>query len=38
MAGANKVEIDDGHLMLWSRRQLAAVLLSAAVHPPRPMT
>jgi len=36
MASARRVEIDDGHLMLWSHRQLSHALLQAIANPPRP--
>jgi len=36
MASARRVEIDDGHLMLWSHRQLSQALLQAIANPPRP--
>lgn len=37
MDGANRVGIDDGHLMLFSRPALAAAVDAAVLHPPRPM-
>ena len=36
MSGAQRVQIADGHLMLWSHRPLAQALLRAIANPPRP--
>jgi len=38
MAGARRVRIEDGHLMLWSRDRLGRAMRDAVLAPPRPMS